>query len=378
MVIEAFPPLSSADEHGLLAIGGDLDPESLVLAYSNGIFPWPYDDDEPLAWFSPPMRAILPLSEIHISRRLKETLRQKSFDFAKNRNFSAVIRACAESKNRKGQSGTWITEEMIGAYIKLHELGLCDSFEAYRGKELVGGLYGVRLQRFFAAESSFYVQDNASKGALCFMAETLLKEGIEWVDCQVLTPFSRSFGAREIPRDNYITLLKRTLVALVLVVIGSIAALHPAPAHADSVWRCGETYSSSYHEGCSKITAGVAKGITGDRVFSNSRKDKISDGANEQEADSNHASNELIPEENPRISGTLFQMKDSPKSRSAKPDSAKSLTPAQVPSTSGAEDPLAALAFVQCISEALKGNTTAAAKCGLPNLDFSQVTDAMK
>jgi leucyl/phenylalanyl-tRNA--protein transferase len=378
MVIEAFPPLSSADEHGLLAIGGDLDPESLVLAYSNGIFPWPYDDDAPLAWFSPPMRAILPLNELHISRRLKETLRQKRFDFAINRNFPAVIRACAESRNRKGQAGTWITEDMIGAYIKLHELGMCDSFEAYRDEELVGGLYGVRLQRFFAAESSFYLQNDASKGALCFMAETLQKEGVEWVDCQVLTPFSRSFGAREIQRDDYITLLKRTLVAIALIVIGSITTLQAVPVHADSIWRCGETYSSSYHEGCSEIRTGVAKGITGERVFSGSRREKISDTANDRGSDSTQVRTESAPKENPRISGTLFEMKDSPRSPSANSDSVKSGSPAQGPSTSGAGDPLAALAFVQCISEALKGNTTAAAKCGLPNLDFSQVTDAMK
>jgi leucyl/phenylalanyl-tRNA--protein transferase len=373
MVIEAFPPVSSADDDGLLAIGGDLDPESLVLAYSNGIFPWPYDDDAPIAWFSPPMRAILPLNELHISRRLGETLKQKRFEYRVNQNFAAVIRACAESRNRKGQKGTWITEDMIVSYIKLHELGLCDSFEAYRGEDLVGGLYGVRLRGFFAAESSFYLQSDASKGALCFMAETLKKDGIEWVDCQVLSPFSRSFGAREIPREDYLSLLKRVLIALVFFVAGAAVVSDIQHAHADPVWRCGEVYSSSYQEGCTEIKTGVAKGITGERVFSKSRKDKISEGLKAEAADSGMAPTEPPSNEDPRISGTLFKTTNTRKLASSSQSSA-----VNGPKANNGEDPLASLAFIQCISEALKGNTAAAAKCGLPNLDFSQISDALK
>jgi len=210
VVIRAFPPLSQADSDGLLAIGGDLAPESLLLAYANGIFPWPFDE-EVLSWFAPPERAVLFLDEFHVPRRTKEFLRKSPFTCRVNERFSDVIRACAESPHRKNQVGTWITEDIIDAYTELHRRGFCISFEAYEDDKLVGGLYGVRLGTFVAAESSFYTASGASKAAMCFMVETLRREGIGWVDCQVLTPFSQSFGAREIPREEFMKILREAL-----------------------------------------------------------------------------------------------------------------------------------------------------------------------
>jgi leucyl/phenylalanyl-tRNA--protein transferase len=210
VAIRAFPPLARADSDGLLAIGGDLEPESLLLAYTNGIFPWPFDEDV-LSWFAPPERAVLFFDEFHVPRRTRDFLKKSPFNCRANERFSDVIRACAESPHRKNQVGTWITENIIDAYTELHRRGFCLSFEAYEGDKLVGGLYGVRLGNFFAAESSFYLASGASKAAMCFMVETLRGEGISWVDCQVLTPFSQSFGAREIPRAEFMELLGEAL-----------------------------------------------------------------------------------------------------------------------------------------------------------------------
>jgi leucyl/phenylalanyl-tRNA--protein transferase len=210
MVIKRFPPIESADEHGLIAIGGDLEPESVIRAYESGIFPWPLDGDT-LAWFAPPERAVIFLDEFHISRRLRRTLRRSQFTLARDTDFRGVILRCAESKNRGEQEGTWITDEIINAYTKLHTLGFAHSFESYLDGELVGGLYGIQIGRFFAAESSFFRVPDASKVAMCSMVNYLRGDGITWFDCQVLTPFSEGFGAREIPRSDYMRLLASTL-----------------------------------------------------------------------------------------------------------------------------------------------------------------------
>jgi len=210
MVITRFPPLDSADEHGLLAIGGDLAPESVILAYQSGIFPWPLDE-ETLAWFSPPERAVLFLDEFHISRRLRRTLRHSRFTTRRDNDFRTVILRCAEMKNRGDQEGTWITGAIINAYTKLHTMGFTHSFESYLDGELVGGLYAIQIGRFFAAESSFFREPEASKVAMCSMVEYLRSEGISWFDCQVLTPFSEGFGAREISRNDYMRLLAGAL-----------------------------------------------------------------------------------------------------------------------------------------------------------------------
>ena len=206
MAIIEFPPVDTADEDGLLAIGGDLEPESLLLAYQNGIFPWPIND-ELLAWFSPPIRAIISVDEFHISRSLERELKRGRFSTKIDSAFNQVITCCAQVINRGDQDGTWITDQIISAYSELHKLGIAHSFESYLDGELVGGIYGVRVNKFFAAESSFYRKANASKVAMVALYEYLKREGIPWFDCQVLTPFSESFGAKEISRDEFLRLL---------------------------------------------------------------------------------------------------------------------------------------------------------------------------
>ena len=210
MVVTRFPPLDTADEDGLLAIGGDLDPQSILLAYTQGIFPWPIDEGT-LAWFAPPERAVIFLSEFHVSRKLQRVLNRDTFSLRRDTDFRGVIERCAELKNRGTQGGTWITSDVIEAYVELHRLGFCHSFEAFKGEELVGGLYGIQIGRFFAAESSFFRVPDASKAAMCLLARYLSEQKIEWFDCQVLTPFSESFGAREIARDGYMRLLANAL-----------------------------------------------------------------------------------------------------------------------------------------------------------------------
>lgn len=210
MTIIAFPPLDTADEDGLLAIGGDLEPDSLVLAYQNGIFPWPINEGL-LAWFAPPQRAIIFLEDLHISRSLQRELARSTFTTRVDTAFHHVINRCAEVKNRGEQDSTWITQDMIEAYTQLHARGIAHSIEAYLNDELVGGLYGVQLGRFFAAESSFYRKTNASKVAMIALTDYLKQQGITWFDCQVITPFSQSFGATEIPRDAFMQLLGEAL-----------------------------------------------------------------------------------------------------------------------------------------------------------------------
>ena len=210
MVIQAFPPLSKADKHGLLAIGGDLEVPSLLLAYSQGIFPWPFSD-QTLAWFAPPMRALLFADKVHISQSLKKELKRARFEITTDTAFAEVIQACSELKNRGKQQGTWITDEMIEAYLALHEAGFAHSFEAKLDGELVGGLYGVRIGRYFSAESMFYRVPNASKVVLVKTIEHLKASGVDWIDCQVITPATESFGAVEIPRAEFMKLLSKAI-----------------------------------------------------------------------------------------------------------------------------------------------------------------------
>ena len=205
-----FPPVSIADEHGLLGIGGEATVNNLVAAYSEGIFPWPWSD-EYIAWFSPPLRAVLEFSSLHVSRSLKKAAGKNRYEMRKDYDFHAVITACGEATNRKGQKGTWITEDIYSGYEALHEQGLAHSFEAYEDNQLVGGLYGVKLGRYFSGESMFYIRDNASKLALLFAVESLRKEGVTWMDCQVLTDTTQQFGAIEIPRAQFIAKLKAAL-----------------------------------------------------------------------------------------------------------------------------------------------------------------------
>jgi len=210
MVIKAFPTVETASPEGLLAIGGDLEVPSLKLAYQSGVFPWP-SGDLPLLWFAPPRRAVLKFKELKVPKRFQRDLKKKEFQFKVDKNFPAVIQACAEGVTRNSQE-TWITPEMVHGYIKLHQAGLAHSFECYnQSDQLVGGLYGVSLGNMFSGESMFFWESGASKAALIFACEYLKKRGGKWLDVQMVSPLLEGFGAREIPRKEFMRLLKEAL-----------------------------------------------------------------------------------------------------------------------------------------------------------------------
>jgi leucyl/phenylalanyl-tRNA---protein transferase len=210
MAISRFPPVSRADKNGLIAVGGDLEPESLLLAYQSGIFPWPMDEDT-ITWFSPPTRGVVFLESFTVSKSTQRYLKKTPFNYKTDSDFRSVIERCSEVVNRGRQGGTWITPQMLEAYCDFFDQGHCHSFETYLNGELVGGMYGVQIGRYFSAESSFYRVPNASKGAMCHMVEYLRGQGIAWFDCQQVTPFSKSFGATELKRDQFLELLVNTL-----------------------------------------------------------------------------------------------------------------------------------------------------------------------
>lgn len=206
-----FPPVHLADEGGLLAVGGDLSEERLLLAYRSGIFPW-YSDDEPLLWWSPDPRLILLPDELHVSRRLARVVKQGLFNVTMDTAFEQVMRACAETP-RPGQDGTWITEEMVAAYCALHASGYAHSVECWRDDELAGGLYGISIGSAFFGESMFSHVSDASKTALVALVEHVRSWPEVFIDCQVTTEHLSRMGAREIPRREFMRLLKRSLKA---------------------------------------------------------------------------------------------------------------------------------------------------------------------
>jgi leucyl/phenylalanyl-tRNA---protein transferase len=203
-----FPDPRHASEEGIVAIGGDLELETLVTAYRQGIFPWPVEG-LPLLWFSPPERGILEFADLHVSRSLARARRQTKLLFTVDRAFPAVIAACATTP-RRGERGTWITPEIRQAYTCLHSVGIAHSVEAWDGGQLVGGLYGVNVDGAFAAESMFHWQDNASKLALLHLIEHLAEGGLDWLDIQVLTPHLARLGAKGIDRELFLRKLRRT------------------------------------------------------------------------------------------------------------------------------------------------------------------------
>lgn len=206
MVIRDFPSPEESDPQGLLGIGGDLEVETLLNAYAQGIFPWPLNDGT-LAWFSPPERFLLFFDQFHVPERLKRLKRQQRYQITFNRACPEVIRQCRVARNRKRQSGTWITKAMEQAYCDLHAAGFCQSCEVWRENHLVGGVYGVSIGRMFAGESMFHREPNTSKIALCSLVEELARLGVRWLDCQVRTPLLEHFGARSIPRHDFLQLL---------------------------------------------------------------------------------------------------------------------------------------------------------------------------
>ncbi|HEY2990711.1 MAG TPA: leucyl/phenylalanyl-tRNA--protein transferase [Candidatus Binatia bacterium] len=204
-----FPPPDHAEPDGLLAVGGDLSSDRLLLAYQSGIFPW-YGPGLPILWWSPDPRLILEPAGFHISRRLRQTLRKGRFQVTFDRSFSAVILACA-TVPRPGQDGTWITGEMRQAYIRLHELGYAHSAESWFEGNLVGGIYGVSLGKCFFGESMFSYETDASKAAIATLVGHLAQWGFHLLDAQVTTRHLLSLGAREVPRKIFLEKLDAAL-----------------------------------------------------------------------------------------------------------------------------------------------------------------------
>jgi leucyl/phenylalanyl-tRNA--protein transferase len=202
-----FPPVYLANKDGLLAIGGDLSHERLLLAYKSGIFPW-YNQGEPIVWYSPDPRMVLFPINLKISKSMKQIIRKNKFRATFNQNFSEVIANCKNSY-REGQGGTWITDEMEQAYINLHKLGVVKSVEVWEGNELVGGLYGIDLGHVFCGESMFSKVSNASKFAFIYLVQKLEKENYKLIDCQVYNEHLESLGAEEISRSKFLTYLKK-------------------------------------------------------------------------------------------------------------------------------------------------------------------------
>jgi len=205
-----FPPAEESDVEGLIGFGGQLTPEWLLDAYRHGIFPWPMGDSgAPIPWWSPDPRAIIDLDRFHVSRRLRRTRRSGRFEVTRDRDFAGVILGCATAEDRTGE--TWLTEEMIEAYVRLYELGHAHSVEVWHQGRLAGGTYGVAIAGLFAAESKFYGVRDASKVALVHLVEHLRARGYTLLDIQQLTPHTVQFGAVEISRTEY---LSRLAVAL--------------------------------------------------------------------------------------------------------------------------------------------------------------------
>ncbi len=204
-----FPPAFFADDTGLLAIGGDLSVPRLLKAYSSGIFPW-YNDDEPILWWSPDPRLVLFPEELHVSRSLAKVIRKNLYDITVDMAFRDVITNC-RMVHAETKSGTWLVDEMVDAYLRLHEQGYAHSVEAWKDGSLAGGLYGVALGKCFFGESMFSVAENSSKVAFAVFTKWLLENGFDIIDCQVATRHLSSFGAREIKRTEFLERLSEAI-----------------------------------------------------------------------------------------------------------------------------------------------------------------------
>ena len=208
-----FPPLTEAltDPNGLVAIGGDLSLPRLLDAYHQGIFPW-FSEGEPILWWSPNPRMVLFPNELKISNSLQKILKKKVFEVRFNTAFREVITACSAT-TRSQQTGTWITQDIIEAYCRLHETGFAVSAEAYFDNQLVGGCYGVRIGNMFYGESMFHHKTDASKVAFVSLVQHLTAQGVALIDCQMKTAHLSSFGAREINREEFATRLEKLTIS---------------------------------------------------------------------------------------------------------------------------------------------------------------------
>lgn len=200
-----FPPVEMANEDGLLAVGGDLSPERLLMAYKSGVFPW-FNDDALILWWSPNPRMVLYPKEVKVSKSMRKVLREGHFNLTQNTCFERILDHCAQVE-RKGQEGTWITPKMKTAYLELFQRGFAKSWEVWENGALVGGLYGVDLGHVFCGESMFSLSPNASKFAFIKLAQVLAERNYSLIDCQIHTDHLESLGAIEIPRADFIEIL---------------------------------------------------------------------------------------------------------------------------------------------------------------------------
>ena len=205
----SFPPPEFAEDSGLLAMGGDLCVDRLLTAYKQGIFPW-YEETTPILWWSPDPRMVLFPEDLHISKSLKKIIKKNKFEITFDKTFGEVISSCAYVRLDKGEE-TWITPEMVNAYIDFHRAGYAHSVEVWHNGELAGGVYGVALGRAFFGESMFTNIDNASKVGFVYLVEHLKKWGFRFIDCQVATDNLERFGAKEIPRKEFMEILENEI-----------------------------------------------------------------------------------------------------------------------------------------------------------------------
>ncbi len=197
-----FPPVTDASPEGIVAVGGDLSPERLLLAYKSAIFPW-YSEGDPIIWYSPDPRMVLFPDHLKISKSMRQVMRKNDYSITFNEDFKSVIANCKHIY-RKDQPGTWITDEMQRAYIKLHEMGIAKSVEVWKDEKLVGGLYGIDLDTIFCGESMFSIESNTSKLAFIFLVEKMKREHYKILDCQVYNEHLASLGAKEISRKEFL------------------------------------------------------------------------------------------------------------------------------------------------------------------------------
>jgi len=201
----AFPHPLNAEPSGLLAVGGDLSIPRLLFAYRSGIFPW-YSENNPILSFSPDPRLVLFLSDLYVSKKLRKILNSGQFEVRFDTSFCEVIRSCSAVR-REGQTGTWITGDMVDAYTSLHETGYAHSVETYHGDKLVGGLYGVAIGGVFFGESMFHIMSDASKIALYYLVQRLRVWGFDFIDSQVPNSHMKRMGGKEVPRERFLAML---------------------------------------------------------------------------------------------------------------------------------------------------------------------------